>query len=120
MGLEEKFEKFSFWTSRRKVVGFLNFFSYGLVENLILGKNQEKKSLKFRDSRDIPALPGALFFGKKIFFSFFWLREVLFQFLLTFQIQFFYICVHVLCKKLILKGKIEIERELPEPIFYKP
>jgi len=44
----------------------------GLVENLILGKNQEKKFRKFRGSgfMDVPVLPGALFF-EKIFFHFF-------------------------------------------------
>jgi len=43
-------------------------FSYGLVENLILGRTWKKKSLKFRG---IPVFPGALFFGKKIFLAFF-------------------------------------------------
>ena len=44
---------------------------FGLVENLILGKNQEKKFREFRGSRDIPVLPGALFFGKNFLLRFF-------------------------------------------------
>jgi hypothetical protein len=32
---------------------FFDFFLYGLVENLILGKNLKKKSRKIRGSRDI-------------------------------------------------------------------
>ena len=39
------------------------------------------------------------------------LREVLFKFIFSLSIKIFYICVHALCKKLKLKGKIEIERE---------
>ena len=48
------------------------FFLHGLVENLILGKNQEKKFRKFRGSgfMDVPVLPGALFFEKNFFHLF--------------------------------------------------
>ena len=48
----------------------LRFFYHEIVENLILGKHQEKKSRKIRGSRDNTVLPGALFFGKTFFFIF--------------------------------------------------
>ncbi len=56
----------SFGISRIQQIYY--FFLYELVENLILGKNQEKKSRKIRGSRDIPV--GREHCFRKIFFAF--------------------------------------------------
>ena len=50
----------NFGTSRMSLIDFLIFFLYGLVENLILGKNLKKKVSK--DSRFSGYLPGVLIF----------------------------------------------------------
>ena len=39
----------------------LRFFYHEIVENLILGKNQGKKSRNIRGSRDVPIMPRAQF-----------------------------------------------------------
>ena len=55
------------------------FFLHGLVGNLILEKNREKKFWNFRGSQDISFLPGVLIFGKKIFFLFFLQKKFYFR-----------------------------------------
>jgi len=67
-----------FYKLRDMMYQFFEFFLYWLVEKLVLGKNQQKKSRKFR---------GSLVFPEKIFFFVFFKNHDVLK--LFFDIFFF-------------------------------